>query len=102
MNGRPSMNFSLQTTAEPAGSGAATPPPQTQDLPELHRPGSRRAPGGKSVLIAALLVVGVAGAVAVGVPGVSKSLKSLFPSTVSDVVVYEVRPASLPVTVVEK
>src|SRR4051812_33264455 len=102
MNGRPSMNFSLQTTAAPGpGSGSATPPPPTQDLPDLQRPGSRRAPGGKAIVIGGLLALGIAGAVAVGVPGVQKSLKGLFGSTASDVIVYEVRPASLPVTVVE-
>src|SRR3954451_23908166 len=107
MNGRPSMNFSLQTTAAQGqghspGSEAAAPPPSNQDLPELNRPGSRRSLGGKVVLVAAMLVVGIAVAVAVGVPGISKSLKGLFAATVSDVIVYEVRPSSLPVTVVEK
>jgi len=56
------------------------------------------------VLLALAIAGLVAAGVLVGVPGVSKPVKlqSLFAGPVTDVITYEVRPATLPVTVVER
>ena len=98
------MNFSLTETTTGGPEAAPTPMPEpTRDLPELQRPASRKGPGGKTILIGVLLVLGVAGAIAVGTPGVSRPLTRLIAGgPASDVITYEVRPASLPVIVSER
>jgi HlyD family secretion protein len=71
-------------------------------LPALKRPTRRGLSGGKSLLVAALVVLGVAGITVVAVPGLSKPLSGLLSSKAVEIVAYEVKPASLPVTVVER
>jgi HlyD family secretion protein len=93
------VNFSLPTTDAPAPAGAPSAP---RELPELQKPASRKASGGKTFLIGLLVLLGVAGGVVLGVPGVSKSVTGLFASASRDIITYQVRPASLPVTVTER
>ncbi len=58
---------------------------------------------GKSILLLVLVALGVAGGAAVlGVPSVNKSITKLFAAPTAEVIAYEVKPASLPVTVVER
>src|SRR3954447_24284721 len=97
MNGRPSMNFSLQAPPQ------ATPPrPEAAELPPAGRP-TRRRKGGRGVvmLFAALVVVG--GVVVAGMfPGVQKSFAGLFKPSGAQIFRHKVTKGILPVTVVER
>ncbi|MBV8557733.1 MAG: efflux RND transporter periplasmic adaptor subunit [Planctomycetaceae bacterium] len=93
------MNFSLQSTA-----ATITTPPGARDLPQLNRQRpTRRKPSAIKVLTIGLgLALVVAFGVAASVPGTRKTLARLFPKAAAEVIYYEVRPANLPVIVVER
>lgn len=100
------MNFSLPN---PTTAGPPTPPPSMRNLPELQRPGSKRSrrpsAGKKTLAVGAAVVLGAAGVIALGVPGVRKPLASVFAGFADPsvgVVTYQVRRANLPVTVSER
>ncbi|WP_406699490.1 efflux RND transporter periplasmic adaptor subunit [Singulisphaera sp. Ch08] len=95
------MNFSLQTTEAPAPAAEAEPSAH-RELPDLKKPASRKSNGGKTFLVGLVVVLIVAAGIVLGVPGITKSVTGLFASSTRDIINYEVRPATLPVTVTER
>ena len=93
------MNFSLHSTEDPALAPA---PAVTEICRRSQRPKRRRASVGKvlAVGLAALLALG--GIAVVSVPGLSKPIRGLFKSADLDIIPFEVKPATLPITVNEK
>src|SRR4051794_25065464 len=92
------MNFSLQS---PAPAAESTQPKAARDLPQVQRPPRRKPAVGKFwVFLAIVLLAG--GGVVAGVPGVRNSLKGLFAASRIEVINFQVKPAHLPVTVVER
>src|SRR3954447_13910671 len=97
-NGRPSVNFSLQSTEAPASA----PTPATRDLPPLRRPGQRRASAGKVIVLGLASLLALGGIALVSVPGMSKPIRGFFKPADMEIIPYEVKLAVLPITVTEK
>src|SRR5271165_45916 len=100
MNGRPSVNFSLQSTEGPASAPAPSTP--TENLPPLRRPSRRRVGAGKVIAVGLACLLALGGITVLSVPGLSKPIRGFFTTADLDIVPYEVKLAALPITVTDK
>src|SRR5512135_2460885 len=100
MSGRPSVNFTLQSTPT---APAESPPGPMRDRPELKRSERRKSSGNRAFMIVPVVILGALG-VAFGVPGAGKSLRGLvaFSGSRPVTIDFTVQPSHLPVTVVER
>src|SRR5271165_6305869 len=98
MNGRPSVNFSLQSTGAPL----SVPRPASQNLPPLERPKQRRPSTGKAfaAMLASFMALG--GITVLSVPGLSKPIRSLWKGPELGIVPFDVKNGVLPITVTDK
>jgi HlyD family secretion protein len=78
------------------------PAPASRDLPALQRPKRRRASVGKVLAAGLASLLALGGIAVVSVPGLSKPIRGLFKSTDLDIIPFEVKLATLPITVNEK
>src|SRR5271166_3241924 len=100
MSGRPSVRFSLRSTEDPASAPALSIP--TENLPPLRRPSHRRASAGKVIAVGLACLLALGGITVLSVPGLSRPIRGFFTTADVDIVPFEVKPATLPITVSDK